>query len=137
LKTLEAGSGRRIDRFKKKMQDHIRVFGRLRAFTPQDDFAATDGMASGEATFVTPQDDAEASCFEAFDLDRGACVYRRPADAGVAGKRFQFDGLLGTGSTQQEVYETVAASIVDGCLEGYNGMCGMNLKSHTSALFIF
>lgn len=38
-----------------------------------------------------------------------------------AASPFTFDAVFGSDSTQQSVYDSCAASVVGGCLEGYNG----------------
>eukprot|EP00878_Enallax_costatus_P045588 GHUV01055007.1.p1 GENE.GHUV01055007.1~~GHUV01055007.1.p1 ORF type:complete len:201 (+),score=40.86 GHUV01055007.1:393-995(+) len=43
------------------------------------------------------------------------------AEAGEAPKSFTFDAVFDWDSTQKEVYENTAASIVNSTLEGYNG----------------
>ena len=98
--------------------EHIKVWCRLRGSAPEDD-SPEDEHGSSSA-FLTPQgDDNESSAFEMFNEATAECEYRRPSDN--EGKRFRFDGLLGPGSSQGQVFESVAAKIVDGCLEGFNG----------------
>jgi hypothetical protein len=101
-----------------KMGEHIKVYCRLRAFTPEDESMPE----SNQSAFLTPQDDNEAGCFTVFNTDRGECIYQRAADnSDKDGKQFKFDGLLGKESTQEMVYEAVGSNIVKGCLDGFNG----------------
>lgn len=54
--------------------------------------------------------------------EQGQVVLRNSkADAGEAPKSFTFDSVFDWDSTQKEVYENAAASIVNSTLEGYNG----------------
>jgi len=100
--------------------DRVQVWCRLRSFLPEDD-VPEDGGAGAGAAFLTPQDESESSCFDSFDGTTGECVYRKPSDGNGDGKRFRFDGLLEPGCSQASVFDAVAAGIVDGCLEGFNG----------------
>lgn len=105
-------------------RDTIRVHVRLRPAVPEDECASPS--PEKEATFLTPGG-GETSCFQAFNPGTGECVYQRAdvagagGDGGGDGKRFSFDGLFDDNACQREVYDGVAASIVEGCLEGYNG----------------
>ena len=42
-------------------------------------------------------------------------------DTGEMAKTFTFDGVYGTDSTQQQVYDDSSFGLVENVLEGYNG----------------
>ena len=101
-------------------RQNVQVYGRLRPVA-QDEVA--DASLRPSTTFLSSVDDRDAaSCFENFDSETGRLTYRRPdAAASTDSKSFTFDGLLGPGSTQEEVYQGVPHNIVEGALDGYNG----------------
>jgi hypothetical protein len=62
--------------------------------------------------------------------ENGACTYAPPSKTGATGDtkdkfaqeyKYKFDSCYGTSSTQQEIYEGTAKSIVQSALEGYSG----------------
>ena len=86
-------------------KEHVQVFCRLRPSTEADASTPTaeDAQGLGGGTFLSAvAADSDGSCFEAFDSETADCVYR--PNTGGDSKKFTFDGLLGPGSTQEEVY---------------------------------
>ena len=58
---------------------------------------------------------------EAFP-DRGLIVVKNPKASDSEGaKNFTFDAVFGPVVEQKHIYDTVAASVVEACLNGYNG----------------
>lgn len=90
------------------------------AETPRSPAAVESGDSIRVFVRVRPPNMREGSapCRDIVRVDASAGTVHLYAEPP---RNFAFDGVLGEGSTQQEVFRLVGSSVGETCLEGYNG----------------